>query len=191
MTLQDMLLAGKVNMALARTNRVSAFDVGVRVLNGHVMLTGDVDSDEERAAAEEIVRGVDGVREVNNQLTCCVGENIEKADRLVKNLIDKLEEEWNSLPDRTGLTQAAYLRWALQVLYKFHIPAGLDQGNPEDLEAVAMEQGLTTIAALTGTSKMLLGMELFRAYEAMGQQPGVAGNREPDTDGATHSGQES
>jgi osmotically-inducible protein OsmY len=38
------------------------------VLDGKVMLTGTVKSDEQKARAEKLVRGVKGVRAVDNQV---------------------------------------------------------------------------------------------------------------------------
>lgn len=64
----DELLATAVHEALAEDRRVDAEQVRVQANGGTVRLLGEVDTNEERAAAEEIASGVRGVRRVENQL---------------------------------------------------------------------------------------------------------------------------
>ncbi len=55
--------------ALVQDAIVSAFDVGVDTFKGVVQLNGFVDTDVQRARAEEIARGVAGVTNVQNRLS--------------------------------------------------------------------------------------------------------------------------
>jgi hypothetical protein len=66
---QDELLATAVHEALAKDRRVDAQQVRVQAEGGTVRLLGEVDTSEERRAAEEIAERVRGVRRVENQLS--------------------------------------------------------------------------------------------------------------------------
>lgn len=65
----DELLATAVHEALAKDRRVDAQQVRVQAKGGTVRLLGEVDTNEERAAAGKIAGGVRGVHRVENQLT--------------------------------------------------------------------------------------------------------------------------
>ena len=65
----DELLATAVHEALAKDRRVDAQQVRVQAEGGTVRLLGEVDTNEERKAAEEVAKRVRGVRRVENQLT--------------------------------------------------------------------------------------------------------------------------
>src|SRR2546423_966357 len=109
MALPDLMLKAKVNMALARDPRVCALDVGVQVDDAKVTLSGDVDSEQARAAATEAARSVEGVQAVHNIMTLGIGERSDTVEMVVQRLLSKLEEEWDALPDHQPLTQAGYL----------------------------------------------------------------------------------
>ncbi|MDX1571823.1 MAG: BON domain-containing protein [Xanthomonadales bacterium] len=64
----DAVIATKVKTALARDDRVSAFDVEVEVFKGVVQLSGFVNSEAQIAAAEELAADVKGVIDVKNRL---------------------------------------------------------------------------------------------------------------------------
>ena len=65
----DELLATAVHEALAKDRRVDAQQVRVQANDGIVRLLGEVDTNQERAAAEEVASRVRGVRRVENQLS--------------------------------------------------------------------------------------------------------------------------
>jgi len=65
----DASITAKVKAALVQDAIVSAFDVGVDTFKGVVQLNGFVDTDVQRARAEEIARGVAGVTNVQNRLS--------------------------------------------------------------------------------------------------------------------------
>lgn len=65
----DKLLLAKVKAALAKSSETSAFEINVEVNRGIVSLSGFVDSDNERSAAERVASGVNGVEKVLNNLS--------------------------------------------------------------------------------------------------------------------------
>ncbi len=65
----DEEVSSNINMALANNAVTEAWEIGVDVNHGIVTLTGTVDSYLEKKEAEWIASGVEGVNEVNNQLT--------------------------------------------------------------------------------------------------------------------------
>jgi BON domain-containing protein len=171
MTIADLILKAKVNLALARDPRVGVLDVGVDVAGGTVTLTGDVDTDEECGAAAEIARGVEGVTAVRNDVTCGVGRKEETVEMVVQELLHRLDEEWNALPDRSAISEADYLRWALWVCFKFRIPERLGGEDREKQEADALEQALTKIAGQVGAPKALIALEMLRQADEVSTAP--------------------
>ncbi len=67
MTLQDMTLTAKIKAELAWAEGVSAMDINVDVNNGIVSLKGNV-SRNEHDRAIELVRGIEGVRSVEDDM---------------------------------------------------------------------------------------------------------------------------
>jgi hyperosmotically inducible protein len=72
--LEDSGITAKVATQLSSDDRVKAFDVDVETQKGVVTLKGNVADDEAKAAAEEIARSVDGVKDVVNMITVGGGE---------------------------------------------------------------------------------------------------------------------
>ena len=64
----DAATTTRVKTALALNKHVSAFDIHVETSNNNVTLTGQVQTDNDRRVAEEIVRGTKGVTTVTNNL---------------------------------------------------------------------------------------------------------------------------
>jgi hyperosmotically inducible protein len=64
----DTWITSKTKIALFADSRVKGHDVSVETMNGEVYLRGKVDSDEAKSAAAEIARGIDGVKNVKNDL---------------------------------------------------------------------------------------------------------------------------
>jgi hyperosmotically inducible protein len=65
---KDSWITSKTKMALIADKRTKAREIKVETQAGVVTLRGKVASGEERGAAEEIARGVSGVKSVNNTL---------------------------------------------------------------------------------------------------------------------------
>lgn len=64
----DTVVTSRVQTALAKDPQVGSSKIAVNTTQGRVTLTGDIRSMELRKKAEMIVRGVEGVRAVDNQL---------------------------------------------------------------------------------------------------------------------------
>jgi len=64
----DKLLVSKVKTALISDKTADANEINVEVYKGVVQLNGFVDGEKEKAQAEAVARGVDGVKGVENNL---------------------------------------------------------------------------------------------------------------------------
>ena len=64
----DARLTFEVKLALIADGRTSGFATDVDTRDGTVTLSGKVDTEQARAAADEVAKKVDGVKSVNNQL---------------------------------------------------------------------------------------------------------------------------
>ena len=64
----DTWITSKAKIALYADDRVKGRDVSVETMNGEIFLRGKVDSEEARSAAAEVARGIDGVKNVKNDL---------------------------------------------------------------------------------------------------------------------------
>ena len=64
----DSWLTAKTKIALAADGRVKGRQIDVETTKGQVMLRGKVDSDSAKQAAEDIAKGLDGVKTVKNDL---------------------------------------------------------------------------------------------------------------------------
>ncbi len=67
--LSDAWLTAKTKLALLADEDVSGTSINVDTANGTVTLKGEVDSQAEKAKAVKIARGIEGVRQVQDQLT--------------------------------------------------------------------------------------------------------------------------
>ncbi len=64
----DAALANRVREAILLDPRISAQDIVITCVDRVVTLSGDVDTPEQRAAAEQVAGAVDGVVRVDNLL---------------------------------------------------------------------------------------------------------------------------
>ncbi len=171
MALSDFVLKARVNLALIRDPRVGSLDVGVHAADGNLTLNGDVDTVEERRAAEEVARSVEGVHSVLNEITCGVGKQADTAELITQRFLEKLEDEWNGLPDQSALMQADYLRWALWLIYKFRLPHPLKDGSASTADGNAVEQALSQVAGYVGAPKALLALEMLQLADQIHASP--------------------
>lgn len=65
---KDAWIDGKAETTLLLNGNLNAFTIDTAVKNGVVTLTGEVESDVDKALAAELVAGLDGVSSVENQL---------------------------------------------------------------------------------------------------------------------------
>ncbi len=66
---KDAWIDGKAETVLLMNTNLNNFDINTDVKNGKVMLTGKVNSEVDKELAEELVLSLDGVTEVENDLT--------------------------------------------------------------------------------------------------------------------------
>lgn len=66
---KDMAITAAVNARLAGDERLSALNINVDTVGGRVVLRGTAPDTAARARAAELARSVDGVGEVNNELS--------------------------------------------------------------------------------------------------------------------------
>ncbi|GAB3039123.1 BON domain-containing protein [Bowmanella dokdonensis] len=66
---KDAWIDGKAEATLLFNGNLNSFDINTDVQNGKVTLTGKVDKSVDKKLAEELVEGIDGVKDVDNQLT--------------------------------------------------------------------------------------------------------------------------
>jgi osmotically-inducible protein OsmY len=64
----DSVITSKVKAAFVEDAQVSAFNISVETVKGHVQLSGFVDSVNEKARAAELARNVKGVKMVSNDI---------------------------------------------------------------------------------------------------------------------------
>ncbi|MBR8361103.1 BON domain-containing protein [Burkholderia vietnamiensis] len=67
--IHDATITTKAKAELVGTSGLSAGDIHLKTRRGVVMLTGSVPDEQQRGQAADVVRKIDGVRDVRNQLT--------------------------------------------------------------------------------------------------------------------------
>ena len=68
MDVREQMMAGLIRMRLCEDRRTGGQTIDVLVVNGDVYLLGQVDSDDQREAAEKIVEGLFGVRQIVDEV---------------------------------------------------------------------------------------------------------------------------
>ncbi len=86
-TANDAWLDGKAETTLMLNSNLNSFAINTDVRNGTVVLTGKVDSETDKALAEELIASIEGVKEVDNKLKI-VDPITGKDDDLVDDLTD-------------------------------------------------------------------------------------------------------
>lgn len=81
-TIDDAVIATKVNAALLGNNAVKAYDIKVSVRKGEVMLSGFVDDQTQIDQSIAIARAVEGVQNVTNEMM------IKSGSRTIGNKVD-------------------------------------------------------------------------------------------------------
>lgn len=88
----DPWITTKVKVALLTAEGVNPLDVNVDTVDGRVTLHGQVPTAGEQAKAEQVARGIDGVREVRNLIQvvpASASEAVEAADDVVKTRVQE------------------------------------------------------------------------------------------------------
>ena len=66
---KDAWIDGKAETTLLLNTNLNSFDINTDVKDGKVTLTGKVESSVDKALATELIKSLDGVKDVDNQLT--------------------------------------------------------------------------------------------------------------------------
>lgn len=91
---KDAWIDGKAETVLLMNTNLNNFDINTDVKNGKVMLTGKVDSDLDKELAEELVLSLDGVNDVDNELTV-----VKNADTKHKRMDSEVDDTESDLTD--------------------------------------------------------------------------------------------
>lgn len=89
---KDAWIDGKAESTLLFNGNLNSFDINTDVKNGTVILTGKVDNSVDKALAEELVASLEGVTEVENNLTVVSAENPKQDDEMMQKLRDSKVE---------------------------------------------------------------------------------------------------
>ncbi|HKW90415.1 MAG TPA: BON domain-containing protein [Methylomirabilota bacterium] len=107
-TVSDSWVTAKTKIALFADSRVPGSAVSVETKDHMVYLRGKVESDDQKQAAGEIARGIDGVQAVRNELQVVPGSTKKvveaKDDEITRQVKSRLESDakLKSLSVRTG-----------------------------------------------------------------------------------------
>src|SRR6266480_2622218 len=95
--MSDSWITSKAKIALFSDDRVKGRQVHVETKDGMVMLRGKVDSAEAKAAAAEVAKGVEGVKDVKNELQVVAPSHraeVTADDKVIaKNVQNKLKSD--------------------------------------------------------------------------------------------------
>ncbi|MCV2883801.1 BON domain-containing protein [Aestuariibacter sp. AA17] len=103
----DAWLDGKAETVILFNTNLNSFDINTDVQNGTVILTGKVDSDYDKRLATELIRELEGVKEVDNKLTVLhdndawVKDYVKKRREEVANYAENKKEKWEKKFDKT------------------------------------------------------------------------------------------
>ena len=78
---KDAWIDGKAETTLLLNGNLNSFDINTDVKNGVITLTGKVESDVDKALAEELLENLDGVSRIDNQLTVMADKNGNRSDK--------------------------------------------------------------------------------------------------------------
>lgn len=93
---KELWLESKVKYHLMTADNVPASDVKVEVNRGTVTLHGKVDTEAEKARAEEVVRKIDGVRDVKNMLQVVPKSHKEAVKANDKDIKERIESTFKA-----------------------------------------------------------------------------------------------
>ena len=95
----DAWVTSKTKIALYADDRVKGHDVSVETMNGDVYLRGKVDSEEAKSAAAEVTRGIDGVKNVKNDLQVVPPSSRKAVTADDKGITKSVESRFSKDPD--------------------------------------------------------------------------------------------
>src|SRR4029077_17017913 len=95
----DTWITSKAKIALYADDRVKGRDVSVETMNGEVFLRGKVESEEAKSAAAEVARGIEGVRNVKNDLQVVSASTRKAVTADDKAITRSVESRFSKDPD--------------------------------------------------------------------------------------------
>jgi len=99
---KDAWIDGKAETVLLMNTNLNNFDINTDVKNGKVILTGKVGSDLDKELAEELVLSLDGVNDVDNELSVVKNSDMHKKD--MKSVISDTESDLTDAKISTVIT---------------------------------------------------------------------------------------
>lgn len=103
----DAMINLEVKLALIADGRTSGFATDVDTRDGMVTLSGKVDTEQARAAADEVAKKVDGVKTVNNQLQVVPEAKRKEVDATDEKITDAIEKAMDTDPALTDVGLSA------------------------------------------------------------------------------------
>lgn len=75
---EDAWLEGKLDTVIVLNQHLNPFKLSTQVENGVATITGNVDSSVEKSLVSELAKGIDGIKDINNEVV--VGKDKAKKD---------------------------------------------------------------------------------------------------------------
>jgi hyperosmotically inducible protein len=91
--ISDSWITAKTKIALFADDRVAGRQVNVETRNGVVILNGKVDSTDAKAAAEQVARGIEGVRQVQSNLQVVAPEQRDRVDAKDDDITKRVQDQ--------------------------------------------------------------------------------------------------
>jgi osmotically-inducible protein OsmY len=108
----DLEIQNDIRAELEWDSRLNDSPINAIVLNGHVILSGSVNSYPKKINAEKVARKVVGVKSVDNELEINIPENFQRTDdeiaKSVKNMI-----KWNTSTDENRINVKVKSGWVI------------------------------------------------------------------------------
>ena len=105
--LSDAAITAQVKLALIADGRTSGFATDVDTRDGLVTLSGKVDTEQARTAADEVAKKVSGVKSVNNQLQVVPDAKRKEVDATDDKITDAIEKAMDTDPSLTDVGLSA------------------------------------------------------------------------------------
>lgn len=135
---KDAWIDGKAEATLLFNGNLNSFDINTDVENGKVVLTGKVNNSVDKKLAQELVENIDGVTDVDNQLT--IVEPHDRDDMMAKHdMDDHMDDDTNddmdtdsAMSELTDAKIATVIKTRLLMdtdISGFDIDVDVEQGN--------------------------------------------------------------
>ena len=105
--LSDARISLEVKLALIADGRTSGFATDVDTRDGLVTLSGKVDTEQARTAADEVAKKISGVKSVNNQLQVVPDAKRKEVDATDEKITDAIEKAMDTDPNLTDVGLSA------------------------------------------------------------------------------------